>query len=285
MRAPAGWRRRGASWSARWPRASSSAPRCWWAPCPAPCPACCPAAPLARRKRRAQLRRARCAVLVPDQIAALPSRQTTAVPACMRQHAERTGAWSHGRAQHWWALTYSWRRCRHAQRMPRRQHRVCCRTRHLAAGAGGVRGSAPGDRVRAGRGHGRGSAPGGDARAAPRARQVVANKADAAPAGAGADLAARLGVERLEGRAHRVQAASALSGSGVREGLQWLVEQARGRSPGSEGYVSGARPAEARLQPCLCLWWPPSCGGHLYHPASALLVLGSSDTCWGVYCG
>jgi len=63
---------------------------------------------------------------------------------------------------------------------------------------------------------------------------VVANKADAAPAGAGADLAARLGVERLEGRAHRVQAASALSGSGVREGLQWLVEQARAPSPGSE---------------------------------------------------
>ncbi len=68
---------------------------------------------------------------------------------------------------------------------------------------------------------------------------MVANKADAAPAGAGADLAARLGVERLEGRAHRVQAASALSGSGVREGLQWLVEQARALSLGSEGRVLG----------------------------------------------
>ena len=53
---------------------------------------------------------------------------------------------------------------------------------------------------------------------------MVANKTDIAPEG-GAGLSARLGLERLEGRVSRVQPASALSGAGVREGLQWLVEQ------------------------------------------------------------
>ena len=38
-------------------------------------------------------------------------------------------------------------------------------------------------------------------------------------------MSARLGLERLEGHVSRVQAASALSGAGVRDGLQWLVEQ------------------------------------------------------------
>ncbi|KAK9839503.1 hypothetical protein WJX81_006203 [Elliptochloris bilobata] len=55
---------------------------------------------------------------------------------------------------------------------------------------------------------------------------VLANKTDLAPEG-GAGSSARLGLERLEGRASRVQPASALSGAGVREGLQWLVEQVR----------------------------------------------------------
>lgn len=54
--------------------------------------------------------------------------------------------------------------------------------------------------------------------------QVVANKADLAPEGS-AGLSARLGLERLEGHVSRVQPASALSGAGVRDGLQWLVEQ------------------------------------------------------------
>lgn len=61
------------------------------------------------------------------------------------------------------------------------------------------------------------------------ALQVVANKSDAAP-DAGAGMGARLGLEHLEGRAKRVQPVCALTGDGVREGLQWLIEQARPRA-------------------------------------------------------
>lgn len=53
---------------------------------------------------------------------------------------------------------------------------------------------------------------------------MVANKSDLAPEGS-AGLSTRLGLERLEGHVSRVQPASALSGAGVRDGLQWLVEQ------------------------------------------------------------
>ena len=67
---------------------------------------------------------------------------------------------------------------------------------------------------------------------------MVANKSDAAP-DAGAGVGARLGLEHLEGRAKRVQPVCALTGDGVREGLQWLVEQAR--PPATPGQDSAWR--------------------------------------------
>lgn len=76
---------------------------------------------------------------------------------------------------------------------------------------------------------------------------MVANKSDAAP-DAGVGVGARLGLEHLEGRAKRVQPVCALTGDGVREGLQWLVEQAR--PPAMPGQDSAWR--RGPLPPCVC---------------------------------